>query len=76
MACAESMREPHISACAMPEHYLFNIFSPQGHGVPEENPLTCGSAFVERGVGVVVAPVEPVVLESGDAVETFALGWP
>ena len=39
-------------------------------GILPPAPLT----FVEGGVGVVVAPVEPVVLESGDAVEAFALG--
>ena len=32
-------------------------------------------AFVEGGVRVVVAPVEPVVLESGHPVEAFALRW-
>src|SRR5579863_8832705 len=30
-------------------------------------------AFVDRGVGVVVAPVEPIVFERRDALETFSL---
>lgn len=31
--------------------------------------------LVDRGVGMIVAPVEPVVFQGGDAVETFALRW-
>ena len=30
--------------------------------------------FVDGGIGMVVAPVEPVVFEGGDPIEAFALG--
>ena len=32
------------------------------------------SAFVDSCVGVIVAPVEPIIFKGGDAVEAFALG--
>ena len=31
------------------------------------------SVFVDRGVGVVVAPVEPVIFEGGDSIEALSL---
>lgn len=31
--------------------------------------------FIDRCVGVVVAPVEPIVFQSGNAVQTFSLRW-
>ena len=48
---------------------------PTSGSEPDHAGIKCLLSLVDRCVGMVIAPVEPVVLEGRETLQTFALRW-